>query len=557
MDDYYDLGTYSFPVTTRSEQAQVWFDRGLNWTYGYNHEAAVICFRKAIEADAQCAMAHWGVAYASGPNYNLPWWLLDDVGRTEQLAIAYDATREAMALVDQVTPLEADLIKALRARYPERDPAPISVMKTWNDAFADVMRGLLHDHPASFDVRAIAAEALLNRTPWKMWDLAAGQPAEGADTLECEKVLEAALDNDPAALAHPGLTHLYVHLMEMSPYPERALRASDALRTLVPDAGHLVHMPTHIDALCGYYRDVVHWNEVATKADHKYWAEEGPYNVYTGYRLHNYHFIIYGALFLGQIAPAQAALSGIRETVPEDLLRIESPPMADYFESYLSFEPHVLVRFGLWDEAKALELPVDTDLFCTLTANIHYARGVAHAATGDVVAAEAEEELFIAAKARVPDTRRLHNNRVNDLLEVALNMLRGEIDYRKGAYEAAFAALRAAVAADEALAYDEPWGWMQPPRHALGALLLEQGHTDEAEAAFRADLGLGGEVSRSHVHPDNVWALRGLESCLSARGETLERRQILDRLARAQARADRTVKASCFCAQAAGAAKVA
>jgi tetratricopeptide (TPR) repeat protein len=549
MDEYYDLGGHSYPVTTESRDAQTWFDRGLVWTYGYNHEEAVACFQKAIQADPNCAMAHWGLGYAAGPNYNMPWHLFDEANRAAALATGFASAKAALELVDGVADWEAALVRALPARYPQTEP--IEDMAPWNDDFADAMRAAFKVHRDSLEVRTIFAEALLNRTPWKMWDLKAGQPAEGASTVEAQDVLEEVLENNPAAMRHPGILHLYVHLMEMSPFPERALKAGDALRTLVPDAGHLLHMPTHIDVLCGSYRNVVHWNEKAVRADLKYWREQGPFNIYSGYRLHNYHFVIYGAMFLGQFEPAMTAVRGAAETVPAEMLRVESPPMADYFESYLSFEPHVLVRFGKWREAVALKLPDDPGLYCTLAVNVHYARGVAHAALGEIEQAEAEEKAFLEAKARVPKSRILHNNLVVDLLEIATEMLRGEILYRKGDYDAAFAALRRSVALDDDLPYDEPWGWMQPTRHALGALLLEQGHLDEAEAVFREDLGLGGHLSRATVHPDNVWSLKGLHDCLEARGETSEIVQVRLRLDLADARADKRVAASCFCAQAA------
>jgi tetratricopeptide (TPR) repeat protein len=549
MAEYYDLGGHHFPVTTKSEAAQTWFDRGLTWTYGYNHEEAIACFEKALDADPDCAMAHWGKGYAAGPNYNMPWELFDDAGRAQALATGHASAVAALALADTVSDWEAALIRALPARYPKAEP--VEDMQPWNVNFANAMRKVFREHPANLEVRTIFAEALLNITPWKMWDLRAGAPAEGALTSEAQAVLEEALASQPEVWRHPGVLHLYVHLMEMSPFPEKALKAGDALRTLVPDSGHLIHMPTHVDVLCGFYRDVVHWNEVAVEADLKFWRDKGPFNIYSGYRLHNYHFVMYGALFLGQFEPAMRAVQGAAETVPEEMLRIESPPMADYFESYLGFEPHVLVRFGKWREATRLELPSDPILYCTLAANVHYARGVAHAALGNVQAAEAEEKLFQEAVKRVPQTRLLHNNRVIDLLAIGAEMLRGEILYRKGAIEEAFAALRRSVALDDNLPYDEPWGWMQPTRHALGALLLEQGRIDEAEAVFREDLGLGGQLSRATIHPDNVWSLKGLHDCLKARGETVEARLIRQRLDLAQARADRAVSASCFCAQAA------
>jgi len=378
-----------------------------------------------------------------------------------------------------------------------------------------------------------------------------GVPAEGAYTVEAQDVLETVLDTGGAAMAHPGLLHLYVHLMEMSPHPEKALKAGDILRTLVPDAGHLVHMPTHIDVLCGDYVKVVRGNEAAVEADLKYFEREGAFNVYTGYRQHNYHFVVYGALFLGQIEPALSAVRGMAETVPEAMLRIESPPMADFFESYMGLEPHILVRFGKWDELIQMQPPEDPELYCTLNANTLYARAVAFAALGRVAEAEAEEKLFLAACDAVPKTRMMHNNTVRDLLEIAKEMVRGEIEYRKGNYDAAYAHLRRSVALDDDLPYDEPWGWMQPARHALGALLFEQGHAEEAEAVYREDLGLGGQLSRATVHPDNIWSLRGLHDCLKKRGETVEIKHIKQRLDISLARADEAMAASCFCAQAA------
>ncbi len=546
---YYDLGHHSWPVTTSSAEAQIWFDRGLNWTYAFNHGEAIACFQRAAEYDPTCAMAHWGIAYAAGPNYNMPWELYDDRGRAKALAQAFDAKRAAQKNQDHCTPLEQALIAALDARYPQRDTA--DNMSDWDHAFANAMRSVHANHPDQNDVRSVFVEALMNLTPWKMWDLPTGQPADGALTVEAQTTLEAAFQTTDRAMSHPGLLHLYVHLMEMSPTPEKALRAADVLRTLMPDAGHLIHMPTHIDVLCGHYQNVVHWNQKAIEADLKYFDREGAFNIYTGYRQHNYHFVIYGALFLGQIEPALEAVRGLAATTPEAMLRVPSPPMADFFEAFMGMEPHILVRFGRWQECIDMALPEDQDLFCTLTANTLYARAVAYAATGQIAEAEAAEQAFLDAKARVPDTRRLHNNRVVDLLAVATEMVRGEIEYRKANYDAAYDHLREAIRLEDTLPYDEPWGWMQPSRHALGALLFEQGHVEEAEATYREDLGLGGQLSRATVHPDNVWSLRGLYDCLKARGETIEIVQIKQRMDLALARADRAVAASCFCAQAA------
>jgi tetratricopeptide (TPR) repeat protein len=547
MDYPYDLGPYSRTVTTSSKDTQRWFDRGLNWCFGYHHEEAVTCFEKALEADPTCAMAHWGVGYAAGPNYNFPWDLMDLAGKEAALARSYDAAHAALALVGSVTAPERRLIEALPTRYPQR--TPIDDQRPWNDAFADTMRLAHEAHADDLDLRCIFVEAILNRTPWRMWDPRTGLPTPGAGTLEARDLLESAFRNLPGAMSHPGLLHLHVHLMEMSPNPEAALVTGDRLREVSPDMGHLVHMPTHIDIQCGQYRDAMHWNQKAIIADRKYYDLAGPMNFYSGYRVHNYQFAAYGAMFLGQYAPAIAAADELIATMPEAMLRIPSPPMADFFEGYVSIRQHVLIRFGEWHEIIAQDLPVDRDLYCTTVAMLHYAKGVAHAALGDVPTAEAEQMLFLEAAQRVPKSRLIHNVSCVQLLAIAKAMLAGEIAYRRGALDVAFTHLRAAITLEDDLPYDEPWGWMQPVRHALGALLLEQGRVAEAEVAYREDLGLGGALPRAQVHPDNVWALRGLLDCLERRSETVEAKLIAQRLDFAAARADVAVSVSCFCAR--------
>ncbi len=547
MDYPYDLGRYSRKVTAKSAQTQRWVDRGLNWCFGFHHEEAIVCFEKALECDPGCAMAQWGIAYAVGPNYNIPWELQDPAGKAASLARAFDATRAALALCAGASAPERALIEALAARYPQREP--IEDQQPWNDAFADAMRGAHRAHPDDLDLRAVFVEALLNRTPWRMWDVRTGQPAAGADTLEAREVLESAFREHSGALAHPGLLHLYVHLMEMSPHPEAALLAGDRLRELAGDMGHLAHMPAHIDIQCGQYSDALRCNQRAMRADRKFYDLAGPMNLYSGYRVHNFHFAAYAAMFLGQYAPAIAAADELVETVPEEFLRVRSPPMADYFESYRAIRQHVLIRFGKWHEILAQALPADGELYCSTTAMIHYAKGVAHAALGEVPAAEAEQERFREAVKRVPESRYQHNVPCARLFAVAEEMLEGEIVYRRGEHDAAFGHLRAAIALEDDLPYDEPWGWMQPVRHALGALLLEQERVAEAESVYREDLGLGGTVPRAQIHPDNPWALRGLLDCLERRGELAEASLIRQRLEVAAARADRPVAVSCLCAR--------
>jgi tetratricopeptide (TPR) repeat protein len=548
--DYFDIDVYSRKITTSSSEAQLWFDRGLVWTYSYNHEQAIECFQKALEHDPDCAMAHWGVAYAVGPNYNFEWWMMDPTTKANALGMAYDSTQAALALVSKITPPERALIKALPARYPQRDP--IDEQAPWNDDFAAAMKVAYEAHPDDIEVATVYAESILNQTPWKMWDIWKNDVAEGAATREAQKVLEKFVDT-PEGRVHPGILHLYVHLMEMSPTPEKALMAGDCLRELVPDAGHLIHMPTHIDIQCAEYRDALYWNQKGIEADLKIAERQGRMNFYTAYRVHNYHFAIYGAMFLGQYEPAMAAAEEMIREIPVDLLKLESPPMADFLESYLSMKTHVQIRFGRWRDIIAEPLSDDQDLYCHTTASLHYAKAVAHSALGEVAEAEAERARFMEARARVPDSRYLHNNRCIDLLDVAEQMLDGELEYRKGNHDRAFAHLRKAVELEDALNYDEPWGWIQPVRHALGALTLEQGRIEEAEQAYREDLGLAGNLPRACIHPDNIWSLKGLDECLRHRGagDTAEAKMISQRLKLAAARSDLPVGASCHCAQAA------
>ncbi|MEM8624882.1 MAG: hypothetical protein AAGG47_15340 [Pseudomonadota bacterium] len=553
MDYPFDLGQFSRKVTTALEDAQTWFDRGLNWLYGYNHAEAILCFQEATKADPGCAMAWWGVSYAAGPNYNLPWRRYDPAGRQAALETAHDAILEAQARLDGITPVERALIEALSVRYPDRQS--LDDMRPWDQAFTAAMRAVFEAHRDDREVRTVFVEAIMNETPWKMWDLKTGRAAEKAKTEEAMAVLDEAFATDPGAWDHPGLLHLHVHLMEMSPFPERALRTGDRLRQMAPDLGHLIHMPTHIDVLCGHYHDVMLWNQKAEIADRKFLAERGALNVYALYRTHNHHFTIYGAMFLGQFTPAMAAAEEIIATTPEDVLRIESPPMADFIEGYFAMKQHVLVRFGKWEEIVAQDEPEDKDLYCSTVAMMRYAKGVALSALGRVAEAEAMRASFLEAKADLKETRLVHNNTVADLLDVAHAMLEGELEYRKGNFETAFAHLRRAVELDDALPYDEPWGWMQPARHALGALLMEQGHYEEAEAVYRADLGLDGTLARACIHPENVWSLMGLHECLTRRGETIEAAHIKQRLDLAAARAEVPVKASCFCSQTAMAAE--
>jgi tetratricopeptide (TPR) repeat protein len=373
--------------------------------------------------------------------------------------------------------------------------------------------------------------------------LKTGQDAETAEAIE---VLEKAL-LQPGAMKHPGLLHIYIHLMEISPHPERALKAGDALRLLAPDAGHLNHMPTHIDVLCGHYERVVSSNQDAIVADRRFLEREESINFYSLYRCHNYHFKKYGAMFLGQYGLAIETADEMISTLPEELLRVESPPMADWLEGYISMKQHVYIRFGKWQEIIDQSLPEDAALFCVTTAMMHYSKAVAYAASGDVPNGEKQVVLFEKGVANVPDSRYVFNNTCLDILAVAREMMLGDVAYRKQDYDIAFSHLRKSVKLDDNLPYDEPWGWMQPTRHALGALLLEHNKVEESAAVYRADLGLDQTLSRACQHPDNVWSLLGYHECLKQLGRDEEAHIINQRLVLANARTDVSVKSSCYC----------
>ena len=543
-EPYYDLGSHHRSTETPSAQAQLWFDRGLVWAYAFNHEESINCFERALVLDPDLAIARWGIAYAIGPNYNKAWEAFDPIDLADSLVRA--RTELALASDGRASAVERGLIDALRARFPTEDATDVDALTAGHAGYADAMAALAEAHPDDVDVAALAADALMNVTAWALWDSRTGEPAPGSRVVQATRILDAALAT-AAGRAHPGVLHLYLHAMEMSTRPEDALPAADLLRGLVPDAGHLQHMPSHIDVLCGDYHSSIVANQAAVQADRLFVDHAGPLNFYSLYRAHDLHFVVYSAMFEGRYVTALAAADELAAQLTPELLAIESPPMADWLEAFAPLRVHVLIRFGRWDDLIAHPLPADAELYATTTATIHYGRGVAHAAKGHLPQARAERDAFAAAYARIPESRYLFNNTSRDILAVAEAMLDGEIAYREGRFDEAFASLRRAVDLDDSLPYDEPWGWMQPTRHAYGALLLEQGHVEEAAATYAADLGLDPTLSRSCQHPGTVWSLHGYHECLIRLGRADEAAVISQRLEIAKARADVPILASCAC----------
>ncbi|CAG7986862.1 unnamed protein product [Penicillium olsonii] len=545
-DRYYDLGDFGHVITTASADAQIWFNRGLTWVYAFNHVEGAYCFEQAIAHDPACAMAYWGLAYAVGPNYNKPWEKFDLGDLHTSVRRGYNASREAKKHASNATPLEQALVEAIQFRFLSDQPA--KDYPALNKGYAEAMKVAYDKFGQDLDVATLYADALMNMTPWALWDLFTGKPNPKAPTMETEAVLERALAQvEDGAYQNPGLLHLYIHFIEMSPNPELGINPADQLRDLVPDAGHLLHMPTHLDILIGDWRRSMSSNYKSTLADDKYFRKSGAKNFYTFYRMHDYHSLIYAAMFAGQSKAALEAVTRMELTVPEEVLRITSPPMIDWLEQFLSVRVHVLVRFGMWEELKQMPLPEDKVLYAGTVAAIHYGKGVAFASTNDVPSAKEAQKDFLEAWSKVPETRLAYNGKMVDVFKVADKMLEGEIEYRCGNFDQAFEALRVAIDVEDRLPYSEPWSWMQPVRHAYAALNMEQGNLEEAARSYRADLGLDNSVIRPRRHPNNVWSLQGYHECLTRLGR-LDEAAVFEPAAKlALAVADIPIKSSCFC----------
>lgn len=554
MDGYFDIVATSRPIATTSSEARTWFDRGLAWIYGYNHEEAALCFRKALDRDPGCAIAWWGVALASGPFYNMPWdWFGAEEAR-EATAVCHRAARAAVAASHNATASERALIDAIARRFPEDRSVPPAEFARWERDYADAMREAYRAHPDDHDVAALFAEALMTLTPWKLWNTTTGEPAADARTLEALDAVERALAQREARglPPHTGLLHMHIHLLEMSTQPERALGSADALVGAAPDAGHLEHMPCHVWALCGRYDRAIDASARAIAADRKYLDGGGDAAFYATSICHNFHMMMYAAMMAGRFGPAIKAADGMCALLTPELLEVRKPHMAVTLEGYRSTGMHVLVRFGRWADILAEPPPPDPDLYPVTMTMRRYARGVAQAALGRTGDARVEREAFASAMARVPEDRLFFNNRARDILGVAEAMLDGELAYREGDVETAFERLREAARRDDGLYYTEPWSWMHPPRHALGALLLERDRVEEAMAVYRADLGYDDTLDRCSRHPDNVWSLHGYAECLGRLGRIHEAEEATRRARRALAGADLPIAASCFCRAAPG-----
>lgn len=548
--DHFDLGSYRRPISTRLAEAQRWFDIGLNWCYGFNHEEGIRCFERALAFDPDCPMLHWGLAYAAGPFYNLTWKEHGQAEAEQVTRLCFEHVQRAVALVARASDVERALIAALARRFQKPHSVPVAEFEAWDDAYAAEMRHVYHGFPDDHDVMALFVEALMMRTVRRLWDLKTGAPAPNSDALEALQVCERSirLADEAGGALHPAIVHLHIHLLEMSTMPERGKRSADVLGELCPDAGHMNHMPGHIHVLCGDYEKARRASEKAVRANDLYLAYAGVPTYYLLGCCHDLHLMMYTCMFLGQLQPALSAADKVRSLVTRDVLGItDRPKLTQTVEGYRAMKSHVLVRFGRWQDIIDEPMAEEPDIYVMTTALQHYAKGVAHATLGNFDEARRERAQFHRHVEAIPPERRFLSNPARASLAVGAALLDGELAYHQGFHDEAYGHLRRAVELDDNLSYTEPWAWMHPPRHALAALLLDQGHHAEAEQVYRDDLGLSGAVQRCAQHPDNVWSLHGLVECLAARGETRELPGLRAKLAVAQAKTDVPINASCLC----------
>jgi tetratricopeptide (TPR) repeat protein len=512
---YDTLGRYSYRITA-SPEAQRWFDQGLRLVYGFNHAEAARAFREAARRDPSCAMCYWGLALTEGSNYNSP----TDADR-EQRALA--AVRQAQQLAGRARPQERALIDALARRHSADASAK---REDLDRAYADAMRAVARQFPDDLEASTFFADALMNRRPWNLWALD-GSPHPG--TEELVQTLERVLARDPN---HPGAIHLYIHAVEASRQPQRAEPAADRLAKLMPGAGHIVHMPSHIYWRVGRYADAVAANQAAVVADRAYFKTARPSAIYRGlYYPHNIDFIWHSASMEGRSADTVRAAREFAENAPAEMIKqmpdMETAPAAPIV---------ALARFGRWDEvlregAPPPDWPYTRGVW-------HYARGLAFNARGQAADARRELTQLEAVLGSVsPDRTLAFFFRAKNMLQLAANVLAGEIAAKAADTATAARLLRAAVAEQDTHWFTEPPPWYFPVRQALGAVLLQAGRAREAEQVYRDDLAR---------NPNNGWSLFGLAQSLRAQGKTAEAAQADASFQKAWAKADVKLSASRF-----------
>ena len=489
------LGDHQHTIATSQEDAQRFFDQGLILTFAFNHAEAIRSFQRAAELDPSSPMPLWGIAYALGPNYNLP-------AGPAQLKQAYETVQKALKLADKAPARERAYVEALAARYSSD---PNADQKKLAEAFSARMKALSDAYPDDLDAATLYAESMMNLNPWNLWTKD-GQPWD--KTMEIVAVLERVLMRDPS---HPGANHLYIHAVEASPHPEWALAAAKRLETIAPASGHLVHMPSHIYMLVGDYKAAADANVIAAKVDKDYIDNEHVRGAYPMlYFHHNLHFIAAARGMEGRYGDAREAASRLIESLHSH--GDDIPELRNFVTEYFGMYPLLTaVRFHDWKTVLAAKEPAE-DLPISRGLR-HYARGLAFAATGPAKSAAAERERLAKIAASLPIESRYGNSPAKEVLNIGLAIVDARIAAQKGDLEKAVTDLEVAVATQDKLAYNEPADWHYPVRESLGAALLKVGRAAEAEAVFRADL---------RKNPRSGRSLFGLVEALTAQGKTDE-----------------------------------
>lgn len=511
------IGAYGRPVSGASEEAQAWFDQGLRLLYGFNQDQAAACFARAAQASPDCAMAWWGVAMAYAVDIN------SQAVTPEEARAAFVASEEALRLADGATAVEQALIRAAATRTPLRIPGD---RRALDEAYHAAMRAAWEAHPDDPDVGTLYADAKMLLQPWDYWTWD-GLPLGQAE--ETVTLLERVLAQHPE---HPGANHFYIHIMESSSDPWRALTAAERLAGLMPGSGHLVHMPSHIYANTGRYQESVESNLLASELDQEYFASYREPTFYLNYFVHNLHFVVYAAMMEGRLALALEFIQRMEDALPDDLHRA----FARFIDGHFMIHAHTLVRFGRWDEL--LALPEPAEFRHVSRAARRYGRTVALANLGRTDEARSELAAFDEACAAVPAGWSISFNPAQVVLGLARQVAEAELLWREGDPAAALTLLQQAVLVERELVYTEPPPWAVPVRHAIGAIQVATGDGVSAEATYRADLAR---------LPGNAWSLLGLQQALTLQGRLDEAEALQSAVDQAWARADERAPASCYC----------
>ena len=512
------LGDHHLTVTTTDPRSQAFFDQGLNLTYGFNHSEALRAFKEAVRLDPDNAMAYWGWALVLGPNLNLP--MLPDPEIIDQ---AWEASQMAMSLREGVTSKEREMIEALAERYIE---TAIDDRTTLDRAYAAAMGKLYDKYPGDDDIATLYAASLMNLNPWSYWQ-PDGQPRDNTEDLVA--ALESVIDRSPG---HAGARHYYIHAMEAK-HPDRAVDAADELGPLMPGAGHMVHMPSHIYMRVGRYADSYEANSRAVIADEGYITQCRAQGIYPlGYYPHNIHFMVWSAMFEGRSAESLAAARKVAEKIPADV----PDAVWSVYELFRSQPYYAMVRFGMWDKILTEPKPIERARF--MNGVWHYARALAFLHTGKRGRAKRELRSLRSMRDEIErEGYAIGFGSAEKLLTIGVEVVTGEMAAAKGNYDKALSRLEKAVRLEDSLPYSEPPEWYFPVRHVLGAVLIEAGYPEEAEVIYWTDL---------RRNPENGYALFGLEQSLRAQGKKEEGEAMAARFEKAWANADVTLTTSRF-----------